>query len=76
MNDTSTISWMMMGGPRDDEHSQDPRRLENQRALRESRGRGGSPDAVGSLLTRPTSIPGMRTPKAAPTLGDDGCSPA
>jgi hypothetical protein len=41
MNDTSTISWMIMGGPRYDEHAQDPRQLEHRRALLESNGRGG-----------------------------------
>jgi hypothetical protein len=33
MNDQSTISWMIMGGPRYDEHSQ--AELDHQRALRE-----------------------------------------
>ncbi len=35
MNDRSTISWMIMGGPRHDEHSQ--AELDHRRALREQR---------------------------------------
>lgn len=35
MDDRSTISWMMMGGPRYDEHSQ--AELDHLRALREQR---------------------------------------
>jgi len=64
VNDNSTISWMIMGGPRYDEHSQ--AELDHLRALEEQRleARLGSSSGwrtrIGSLLkwtARPTTAP-------------------
>jgi len=71
MND-STISWMIMGGPRYDEHAQDPRQLEHLRALRESRAQAHR-NPFGEPLTRLAGFVGIRTAQSAPALNPSCC---
>ena len=75
MNDNSTISWMMMGGPRDDEHGQDARHLEHMRALRESRAES-STIRLGGWLTQLAGFLDIRTAPVAQPVNANCCSAA
>lgn len=72
MNDYSTFMWMIQGGPRYDEHTQDSRQLEHMRALRESRAQAHG-DPFGVTLTRLAGFLGLRTAHTEPTLIADRC---
>ena len=78
MNDNSTISWMIMGGPRYDEHSQ--AELDHRRALREQqveRQRTGSRGRIArlvALVDRWTARPAAAL--TADYCSVDGCSAA
>lgn len=73
MKDSSTISWMMMGGPRDDEHSQDERHLGHMRALRESQDQAPAL-SFGAWLTRLVGFVGIRTAQPREALTADRCA--
>ena len=75
MNDTSTITWMMMGGPRDDEHSQDARHLEHMRALRESHPESSN-ITLGGRLTQLVGFLDFRTARVAQPVNADCCCAA
>ena len=78
MDDRSTISWMMMGGPRHDEHSQDE--LDQLRALKEQQleyrrnGSSGRLARVVALLDRWTARPAAALTADYCTV--DGCTAA
>ena len=78
MNDNSTISWMIMGGPRYDEHGEAD--FDHRRALREQlaeRQRTGSRGRIARLVAR---LDGWTARPAAALTADycsvDGCSAA
>lgn len=72
MNDISTISWMMMGGPRDDESSRDERHLGHLRALRES-GPQAASLSLGEWLTRLAGFTDIRTAQPRQALMTERC---
>jgi hypothetical protein len=72
MDDRSTISWMIMGGPRYDEHSQ--AELDHYRALEEQRteyGRATSDGRIAQLM----ALLDRWTSKPTSALTADHCTP-
>jgi hypothetical protein len=71
VNDNSTISWMMMGGPRYDEHSQaelDQRRALHEQHLEWAQARSGG------WLTRLVAFLDRWTARPAKALTADFCT--
>jgi hypothetical protein len=75
MNDNSTISWMIMGGPRYDEHSQ--AELDQRRALEEQHRQATlarSNERSGGWLTRLVGFVDSWTARPSKALTADFCS--